>query len=100
MPAAELTRTCRACPAWSIQEVVAHHVHAAGEYLGGTFPEEPYVAIIGGQSRRTAAAAARDAWIEDGVLARRDLDLAPYWGSGTPSSAEWTTGPRASASIW
>lgn len=59
---------------------MAHHVHAAGRYLGGTFPEEPYVAIIGDQSRRAAAAAARDAWTEDGVLARRDLDLAAVLG--------------------
>jgi len=82
LSAAELKRTCRACPAWSIQDVVAHHVHVAGEYLGGTFAEEAYVAIVGEQSQRAAASAARDAWTEGGVVARRDLDL-------TAVLAEW-----------
>ena len=76
LPVAELTRTCRACPARSIQDVVAHHVHVAGEYVGGTFAEEAYVAIIGEQSQRAAAAATRDIWTADGVLSRRNLDLA------------------------
>lgn len=82
LPLADLNRTCRACPAWSIQDVVAHHVHVTGEYIRGTFAEEAYVAIVGEQSQRAAAAAARDVWTEGGVLARRDLDLAAVF-------AEW-----------
>lgn len=32
----DLAQTCRACPAWSIQDVVAHHVHATGTHLNDT----------------------------------------------------------------
>ncbi len=73
----DLAQTCQACPAWSIQDVVAHHVHATGTHLNGGLPPVTYSAIVGDdEHERSVAAKERDDWAEAGVLARRGLPLA------------------------
>jgi hypothetical protein len=73
----DLAQTCRACPAWSIQDVVAHHVHATGTHLNGGLPPVTYSAIVGGdEHERSVAAKERDDWTEAGVVARRGLPIA------------------------
>lgn len=77
LDAAGLAQRCQACPAWSIQDVVAHHVHTAIAYLSGRFPASAFSAITAADvAERTAAAAQRDAWTERGVLERRGRTLA------------------------
>lgn len=73
----QLDQTCRSCPEWSIQDVVAHHVHATGTHLNGGLPPVTYSAIVGdNEQARSDAAEARDDWAEAGVVARCGLPLA------------------------
>ncbi len=74
--AEDLARTCPSTPAWSIQDVVAHHVHATSDFLDGTFPAATYTAIVGGdEPERVLAAEERDAWTASGVEVRRGRPL-------------------------
>lgn len=72
----ELAIRCPACPAWSIRDVVAHHVHFAGAFVDGAVPAEAgqgFVAVDA--ATRAAAGAVRDEWTEAGVEGRRGASL-------------------------
>lgn len=72
----ELGQTCRACPDWSLQDVVAHHVHVVTTHLAGGLPLATYTAIVGDDDQQRAnAAKARDEWTDEGVVARRGRSL-------------------------
>lgn len=72
----ELATRCPACPAWSIRDVVAHHVHFAGAFVDGAVPAEAsqgFVAVDA--ATRSAAGVVRDEWTEAGVEERRGMSL-------------------------
>ncbi|MEX2628040.1 MAG: maleylpyruvate isomerase N-terminal domain-containing protein [Ilumatobacteraceae bacterium] len=76
LPPEELDRTCAACPAWTIRDVVAHHIHFVGAFVDRSVPAAIYTALIGAtDDERRRAAIARDEWTQAGVEARRGLDL-------------------------
>ena len=79
----ELGAVCPACPAWSIRDVVAHHVHAAGVYTDGNAPLENLIGFMEPDAaKRAAAGVIRDDWTESGVLERRGVpmgDLLDEW---------------------
>jgi uncharacterized protein (TIGR03083 family) len=79
----ELAAVCPACPAWSIRDVVAHHVHVVGAVADGTFPPEASEGFVAVDAeRRAAAAVVRDGWTEAGVRARRSVpfgDVLDEW---------------------
>jgi uncharacterized protein (TIGR03083 family) len=72
----ELAAVCPACPAWSIHDVVAHTVHAAGAYADGTTPPENITGFVeADDAKRHAAGVVRDEWTATGVLERREVPL-------------------------
>lgn len=85
---------CPSCPAWTIQDVVAHHIHFFGELAAAGMPPDAIHALIGEPERRAEAAAARDSWTEAGVAERRDRtldDLAHEWDAiDLPTSTRLT----------
>ena len=67
-----LQQTCSACPAWSIRDVVAHHVHFLGATVSHAVPPSVFEALVGAdESIRERAGSERDVWTEAGVEARR-----------------------------
>ena len=78
---AELGRTCRACPEWTIRDVVAHHIHFLGAFLAEEVPPTMFDAIVEPDPQaRQRASDDRNAWTEAGVAARRPLPLAEVLG--------------------
>lgn len=76
LTADRLAQSCTACPAWSIQDVVAHHVHVVTTYLDGGLPATTFTAIVASdEHERAVAASVRDRWTDEGVLARRGRPL-------------------------
>ena len=79
----QLDAVCPACPAWSIRDVLAHHVHAAGVYTDGDAPPENLIGFMEPDvAKRSAAGVVRDAWTEAGVMERRGVptsDLLDEW---------------------
>ena len=71
----DLAATCQACPAWSIRDVVAHHVHALEAFAGDEVPNEIYVALDGADAERESAGRSRDDWTQAGVDAARGVPL-------------------------
>jgi uncharacterized protein (TIGR03083 family) len=70
----ELGSVCPACPAWSIRDVVAHHVHVVGAVADGTFPPEASQGFVAVEAQaRAAASVVRDEWTEAGVRERRSV---------------------------
>ena len=73
----ELARTCEACPAWSLQDVLAHHVHYLGAVVAGQVPDAMYAALGGSDAEeRAAAGTERDDWTQAGVEERRGRSVA------------------------
>jgi len=73
---ADLERTCIACPAWSIRDVVAHHVHVAHDFVNGDFPASAITALVADRDAvRLQAGHERDEWTQAGVDARRSITL-------------------------
>ena len=72
---AGLATTCPACPAWTVRDVVAHHVHVIGALAAGEFPAAAGQALTGHPARRGSAAAERDEWTDRGVAARASHTL-------------------------
>jgi uncharacterized protein (TIGR03083 family) len=73
---------CPSCPAWTVQDVLAHHIHFFGELVAVGMPPSAIQALIGEPAARSEAAAARDGWTEAGVAERRDRtveDLTREW---------------------
>lgn len=67
---------CVACPAWSLQDVVAHHVYAQRCWIEGVFPPAALAAITAGdEATRAEAQTARDTWSDQGVIERRGWSL-------------------------
>jgi uncharacterized protein (TIGR03083 family) len=85
---------CPSCPAWTVQDVLAHHIHFFGELVAAGMPPDAIHALIGDPERRAEAAAARDSWTEAGVTARRSRtvdDLAREWETiGLPANVRLT----------
>ena len=72
----ELAAVCPACPAWSIRDLVAHHVHVVGAYTDETAPPEARGGFLEiDDATREAAGVVRDEWTEAGVIGRRGLPL-------------------------
>lgn len=71
-----LATTCVACPAWSIRDVIAHHVHYLGACATGSVPHQMQDALMADDAARRRAAWARDEWTEAGVRQRRALPMA------------------------
>jgi uncharacterized protein (TIGR03083 family) len=68
----DLDRTCLACPAWSLRDVVSHHVHVVREFLNGNFPSSAITALVAEDDDvRQQAGDERDEWTQAGVEARR-----------------------------
>ncbi len=95
---ASLSRTCEACPEWSIQDVVAHHIHYLGAYLTNTTPDALWHRQLDEtEQARAAAAVEADAWTQAGVEARRGRtieELFEEWRS-TASQVSPTDSPFA-----
>ena len=71
LTAEELNHTCRACPAWTIHDVFAHHIHFVGAFVAGSVPECVYTAMTGATAEeRHQAGLDRDAWTQQGVNER------------------------------
>jgi uncharacterized protein (TIGR03083 family) len=70
-----LDTTCLACPAWSIRDVIAHHVHYLGACATGGVPHSMQDALMGDDPARLSATEARDQWTEAGVQRRRELTM-------------------------
>lgn len=78
---AQLRLTCPSCPAWSNQDVIAHHIHFLGALIDGDVPTEVFKAIIDtNETARSAAGKVRDEWTEAGVDARRGRTLGELIG--------------------
>lgn len=76
LDSAQLAMTCPSCPAWSNQDVVAHHVHFLGAMIDSNVPREVFRAITNtDEAARLAAGKVRDEWTEAGVDARRGRTL-------------------------
>lgn len=72
LDAEQLRLTCPSCPAWSNQDVMAHHIHFLGAMIDNDVPSEVFRAIIDtDEAARSAAGKVRDEWTEAGVDARR-----------------------------
>lgn len=72
----QLRQTCPSCPAWSNQDVIAHHIHFLGAVIDNDVPSEVFRAITDtDEAARSAAGNARDEWTEAGVDARRGRTL-------------------------
>lgn len=73
---AQLRLTCPSCPAWSNQDVIAHHIHFLGAVIDNDVPSEVFSAITNrDEAARWAAGKVRDEWTEAGVDARRGRTL-------------------------
>lgn len=73
---AQLRLTCPSCPAWSNQDVIAHHIHFLGAVIDEDVPAEVFSAITHtDEAARSAAGTIRDEWTEAGVDARRGRSL-------------------------
>jgi hypothetical protein len=70
-----LETTCVACPAWSIRDVIAHHVHYLGACATAGVPSAMQDALMADATARTTAASARDKWTAAGVAQRQGLPL-------------------------
>lgn len=82
---AQLRLTCPSCPAWSNQDVIAHHIHFLGAVIDDDVPTEVFRAITDtDEAARSAAGKVRDEWTEAGVDARRGRTLNELIG-------EWNT---------
>lgn len=72
----QLASTCPSCPAWSNQDVIAHHIHFLGAAIDDDVPREVVDAIgDGDEAARIAAGKVRDTWTQAGVEARRSRTL-------------------------
>src|SRR6476619_4886207 len=96
LDAVDLATTCSACPDWSVQDVIAHHIHCLRSAVEGSFPPEARRATTtSDESERAAAEAVRDRWTANGVQERkgRELDeLLSEWGEVTLSATEANAG--------
>lgn len=76
----ELLQPCPQCPAWSLRDVLAHHVHVFSERIKG-WPEEFAVDVAAALTDpdpevKLKAAQRRDNWIERGVESFRNQPFA------------------------
>ncbi len=68
----QLRMTCPSCPAWSNQDVIAHHIHFLGAVIDDDVPKEVFRAITHtDEATRSAASKVRDEWTDAGVDTRR-----------------------------
>jgi uncharacterized protein (TIGR03083 family) len=75
--AEQLAGICPSCPEWSVQDVVAHHIHFLNSCISDNVPDEVYAAITEVDPRaRVDAGSVRDEWTQAGVEARRGQPLA------------------------
>jgi hypothetical protein len=73
---AQLRLICPSCPAWSNQDVIAHHIHFLGAVIDGDVPSAVFSAITDtDDAARSAAGTVRDEWTEAGVDERRGRTL-------------------------
>lgn len=77
LPVDALSQRCKYCPAWSNQDVLAHHVHALHTITtGDSIPRAARDAIVEVDSdSRAVAVEDRNVWTQSGVDERRDRSL-------------------------
>lgn len=94
LDAEQLATICPSCPAWSVQDVLAHHIHFLSALVGEGMPRSAIDALVGEPDVRSEAAAARDRWTEAGVVERRDHtvdQVTREWDAiGLPATSQLT----------
>jgi len=76
LTAEQLATICQACPDWTLQDTLAHHIHVQRCLVDGTFPTAPLTSLVEPETQaRSAAIAERDSWTDSGVQQRRDHTL-------------------------
>jgi uncharacterized protein (TIGR03083 family) len=71
-----LASPCRACPGWSIRDVLAHHVRVVRAKLEGAIPAAALIAVLDPDPGvRRKASEERDQWTSAGVAADRALGI-------------------------